>query len=96
MNKGYWIARVNIKDNDAFKKYANSAKLAIEKYGGKYVVRSGKFNLLEGEHNFQRNVVIEFDSVEKAKKCFNSKEYQEAKSYRNGKTDFNAIVVEGY
>ena len=55
-----------------------------------------KENLLEGEHNFQRNVVIEFDSVEKAKKCFNSKEYQEAKSYRNGKADFNAIVVEGY
>ena len=96
MNKGYWIARINIRDNDAFKEYASRAKLAVEKYGGKYVVRGGQFNLLEGEHNFERNVVIEFDSIEKAQECFNSNEYQMAKSYRNDKADFNAIVVEGY
>jgi uncharacterized protein (DUF1330 family) len=96
MSKGYWIAKVNISDNEAFKKYATRAKLAIEKYGGKYVVRGGKFNILEGKHNFERNVVVEFDSIEKAQECFHSKEYQEAKSYRNGKADFNAIVVEGY
>ena len=95
MSKGYWIARVNIKDNDEYKKYANRAKLAIEKYGGKYVVRAGQFKLLEGKHNFDRNVVVEFDSIEKAQNCFNSKEYQEAKIYRNGKADFNAILIEG-
>ncbi len=96
MSKGYWIARVNIKDSEAFKKYASNAKLAIEKYGGKYVARGGKFSVLEGKHDFERNVVVEFDSVEKAQECYNSKEYQEAKSYRDGKADFNAIVIEGY
>ena len=96
MSKGYWIARVNIEDVDAFKKYASKAKIAIEKHGGKYVARGGKFSVLEGEHDFERNVVVEFDSFEKAQECFNSKEYQEAKSYRKGKADFNAIVIEGY
>ena len=96
MSKGYWITRVNVRDSEAFKKYAGRAKLAIEKYGGKYVARGGKFSVLEGKHDFERNVVVEFDSVEKAQECFNSKEYQEAKSYRDGKADFNAIVIEGY
>jgi len=96
MSKGYWIARVNVRDSEAFKKYASRAKLAIEKHGGKYVARGGKFSVLEGKHDFERNVVVEFDSVEKAQECFNSKEYQEAKSYRDGRADFNAIVIEGY
>ena len=96
MSKGYWIARVNVRDSEAFKKYASRAKLAIEKHGGKYVARGGKFSVLEGKHDFERNVVVEFDSVEKAQECYNSKEYQEAKSYRDGKADFNAIVIEGY
>lgn len=96
MSKGYWIARVNINDTKAFKEYTSRAKLAIEKHGGKYITRGGNFSILEGEHNFERNVVVEFDSVEEAKKCFNSKEYQEAKSFRDNKADFNAIVIEGY
>ena len=96
MSKGYWIVKANINDNEAFKEYANKAKLAIEKHGGKYMARGGKFSILEGEHSFERNVVVEFESVEKARECFNSKEYQEAKSYREGKADFNAIVIEGY
>ena len=96
MSKGYWIARVNINDTNAFKEYASRAKLAIKKYGGKYSTRGGNFSILGGEHNFERNVVVEFDSVEKAQECFNSKEYQEAKSFRNNKADFNAIVIEGY
>ena len=96
MSKGYWIARVNISDKEAFNEYAKRAKSAIEKYGGKYVARGGKFYVLEGKHAFDRNVVVEFESVTKAQECFNSNEYQEAKSYRKDKAEFNAIVIEGY
>ncbi|MDC1096200.1 DUF1330 domain-containing protein [Pelagibacteraceae bacterium] len=96
MNKGYWVARVNIADAEAFKNYASRAKQAIEKFGGKYVTRGGKFSIIEGKHEFERNVIVEFPSVEKAKECYNSKEYQEAKSFRDGKSDFNAIIIEGY
>ena len=96
MNKGYWIARVNIDDVDAFKEYAKRAKLAIEKFGGKYVTRGGKFFIMEGKHGFERNVIVEFSNIDKAKECYNSKEYQDAKSFRDGKADFNAIIIEGY
>jgi uncharacterized protein (DUF1330 family) len=96
MNKGYWVARINIDENEAFQEYAKKAKSAIEKFGGKYVVRGGEFSILEGEHNFERNVIVEFESVSKAKECYNSKDYQEAKIFRDGKANFNAIVIEGY
>ncbi len=96
MNKGYWVARVNIRDNEAFKEYAKRAELAIDKFGGKYLVRGGKFSVLEGEHKFKRNVIVEFSSPEVARQCYNSKEYQEAKSFRIGNAEFNAIVIEEY
>ena len=96
MSKGYWVARVNIKDNEAFKEYAKRAKIAIDKFGGKYLVRGGNFDILEGAHPFLRNVIVEFENIKIAKKCFNSKEYQEAKKFRLGKADFNAIVIEEY
>jgi uncharacterized protein (DUF1330 family) len=94
--KGYWNMRVNVSDEISYKKYAEKAKLAIEKFGGKYHVRGGRFEVVEGKHEFTRNVIVEFESFEIAKNCFNSKEYQEARSYRVNKADFNGIIVEGY
>ena len=87
--------RVNVKDETAYKEYAKRAKLAIEKFGGKYKVRGGNFEVVEGEHKYTRNVIVEFESFELAKKCFNSKDYQEARSFRIGKADFNGIIIEG-
>ena len=96
MNKGYWVARVNVDNTEAFKDYATRAKVAIEKFGGKYVTRGGKLFIIEGKHEFERNVIVEFPNVKIAKDCYNSQEYQEAKSFRVGKADFNAIIIEGY
>ena len=96
MNKGYWVVRVNVDDTESFKEYAGRAKLAIETFGGKSVVRGGKFFIIEGKHDFERNVIVEFPSVKEAEDCYNSSEYQEAKSFRIGKADFNAIIIEGY
>lgn len=94
--KAYWNLRVKVLDETSYKKYAEKAKLAIEKFGGKYITRGGKFEILEGKHEFERNVIVEFENFEIAKNCFNSKEYQEARSYRIDKADFNGIVIEGY
>ena len=94
--RGYWINRVNVKDDESYKEYAKGAAIAIEKFRGRYLVRGGKFEIIEGKHEFIRNIVVEFESVEVAKKCFESKEYQKAKSFRIGKSDFNGIIIEGY
>ena len=94
--KGYWVMRVNVNEEEPYKKYAEKAKLAIEKFKGKYHVRGGKFEIVEGKHDFTRNVIVEFESFEIAKSCFDSKEYQDARSFRVGKADFNGIIIEGY
>mgnify|MGYP003325761921 CR=1 FL=1 len=94
MSKGYWIARVNINDNDAFKKYASRAKLAIEKYGGKYLARGGKFITKEGQE-YQRNVIIEFPSFEKAKAAYESEEYKKALKVLGNGMDRTLVIVEG-
>ena len=94
--KGYIVSVYeSIKDDVALKNYALKAREAVEKYNGKFLVRGGKFSILEGKHEYERNVRIEFPSFEIAKEFYNSEEYQKAKSFRDGKADFNGIVIEG-
>ena len=92
--KGYWIARVNIKNQNAYKSYAQLAKPAIEKHNGRYLARGGKQKILEGLE-LERAVIVEFPSMAKALECYNSKEYTEAKSHREGAAEFHGVIVEG-
>ena len=92
--KAYWIAKVNVGDKETYAEYAKRVTPALAKYNGKFLVRGGKFEILEGKNEYERNVVIEFPSIDIARKFYNSKEYQEAKSFRDGKADFNAIIIE--
>ena len=77
MAKGYWIACVNVKNQDEFKKYVDLAGPAVHLHGGKFLVRGGKVLNIEGKQ-YERIVVSVFDSTEKAEECYNSKEYQYA------------------
>ena len=77
MARGYWIACVNVKNQDKFKKYVDLAGPAVHLYGGKFLVRGGKVLNIEGKQ-YERIVVSVFDSTEKAEECYNSKEYQHA------------------
>ena len=82
MAKGYWIACVNVKNQDEFKKYVDLAGPAVNLYGGKFLVRGGKVLNIEGKQ-YERIVVSVFDSTEKAEECYKSKEYQHALSFLN-------------
>ena len=77
MPKGYWIACVNVKHQDEFKKYVDLAGPAVNLHGGKFLVRGGKVLNIEGKQ-YERIVVSLFDSTEKAEECYKSKEYQHA------------------
>ena len=77
MARGYWIACVNVKNHEKFKKYVDLAGPAVHLYGGKFLVRGGKVLNIEGKQ-YERIVVSVFDSTEKAEECYNSKEYQHA------------------
>ncbi|MEI9996291.1 MAG: DUF1330 domain-containing protein [Rhizomicrobium sp.] len=94
MPKGYWIARVDVTDPDAYKKYVDGTAEAFAKYGAKFLARGGRVQVLEGKAR-ARNVVTEFESLEQAVACYNSVEYQRAKAFRDGAAEAEIIVVEG-
>ena len=94
MAKGYWIACVNVKKQDKFKKYVDLAGPAINLHGGKFLVRGGKVLNIEGKQ-YERIVVSVFDSPEKAKECYESKEYQAAFNILKGSVKRNLQIIEG-
>ena len=95
MPKGYWLATYKkIENNENLGNYATKATETIKSYGGKPLVRGGKYRSLEG-NDFPRTVIWEFASYDAAEKCYNSKEYQEAWDLAKSSTDRNLQVVEG-
>ena len=94
MLKGYWIARVDVRDAEAYKDYVAAAKPAFERFGAKFLARGGTTDAVEGPGR-ARNVIIEFASLKQAQDCFNSPEYQHAKSIRNKVADGEVVLVEG-
>jgi uncharacterized protein (DUF1330 family) len=94
MAKGYWIARVDVRDPERYKDYVATAKPAFEKYGANFLARGGAYVEMEGKAR-ARNVVIEFPSLQAAKDCYNSPEYQAAKAIRITVADAEMVLVEG-
>ena len=94
MAKGYWIARVDVRDPERYKDYVTAAKPAFEKYGAQFLARGGRYERLEGQVR-ARNVVIEFPSLEAAHDCYHSPEYQIAAGIRQEVADAELVIVEG-
>ena len=94
MPKGYVISRVDIRDPQAYAKYAEAATKAIAAHGGKPLARGGKFEALEGPAR-KRNVILEFESFDAARAYYFSAEYQAAKAHREGAADMEIVLVEG-
>ena len=95
MPKGYWIARVDVTDPEIFKEYATANAVAFGKFGGRFVVRGGRFEAVDGDHR-QRNVIVEFPTFEAALACWHSPEYQHAYKLRAKASVGDTVVVEGY
>ena len=91
----YVVIEIVVKNPEWYEEYKILAPLAIAAYGGKYIARGGRAENLEGSWQPNRIVILEFESVEKAKQWLDSEEYQEAKALRHKYASSNAIVVEG-
>ena len=91
----YGIAIVNVTDPAKYQEYSKLAGPATAKYGGKFVVRGAVESVAEGKLPCNRIVVVEFPTVEAAKKFYASPEYAEVRDKRNGAADFNMMIVEG-
>ena len=95
MARGYWIGRVDVHNEEGYKPYAAANLGIFKKYGGRYIVRGGKYDGVEGECR-SRNVVIEFPDYEAALACYRSPEYQANIKVRQPHSIAELIVVEGY
>ena len=95
MKKAYWIAKYKKIDNqESLNKYSEKAKKVIESFGGKAIVRGGRYTTFEGE-DFIRTVIWELENIDIATKCHNSNDYQEAWSIAKNTTVRDLLVVEG-
>lgn len=91
----YVIVEVEIHDPETYKDYMQLTPATIAAYDGKFIVRGGKTETLEGNWNPHRIVVLEFPSVERAKQWWYSEEYAPAKKIRQATAGTKMIVIEG-
>jgi uncharacterized protein (DUF1330 family) len=95
MPKAYWIGRVDVHNEDGYKPYAAANPAIFRKFGGRFVVRGGRFECVEGGSR-SRNVVIEFPDYESAVACYRSPEYQANIRVRQPHAIADLVIVEGY
>jgi uncharacterized protein (DUF1330 family) len=95
MPKAYWVARVDVHDPEAYKGYVAANAAAFAKFGARFLVRGGRFEVVEGTSR-SRNVVLEFKDYDTAVACYHSPEYAAAKALREPVSVADLLIIEGY
>jgi len=91
----YWVARAKVNDAAKYKKYSDQVPGIVVKYGGRFLARGGRFQIMEGSEKFQRFILIEFPTFARGVACFKSDEYNEAsKIRRGGAGEIEAVIIE--
>ena len=88
------IANVEVKDSEKIKEYLAATPAFLKKYSGRFLVRGGELWIAEGNWNPKRLVVVEFDSFEKAKQFWNSKDYKPLKEPRQSSPNTDMIFID--
>ena len=97
MNKpAYLVVDAKSTDPERMVEYRRLSSIAVERFGARFLVRGGAYDVLEGGWRPQRLVVIEFPDMEKAKAFYDSPEYVAARKAREGVSSFDMVLVEGY
>ena len=91
----YIIVSIKVQDPVRYEAYKSMVPSSLSAYGGKFIVRGGKIETLEGGWSPERFVIIEFPSADQAKAWWGSAEYAEAKALRQATSVSEMIVVEG-
>lgn len=94
MPKGYWVAHGDITDPETYAAYREANAEAFAKYGGRFLVRGGAQTVEEGQAR-ARCIVLEFPSIEAARACYASPEYQRAMQFRLPAAQLDLVIVEG-
>ncbi len=90
----FLIVDAKSSDPQAIQRYRELAQVAVAQFGGRYVVRGGEYQVLEGDWRPERLVVVEFPSLEQARRFYDSPEYLAARAARAGVSSFDMLLVE--
>ncbi|MGD0106718.1 MAG: DUF1330 domain-containing protein [Rhodopila sp.] len=96
MPKGYLYADIEVTDAAEFEKYRQRVPATIAAYGGRYLVRGGDPEIIEGAPNNRRCVILEFESRERLLEWYHSPEYKDVKAIRLRSSLTDAVVMTGY
>ena len=91
----YLISQIDVHDPVGYEGYRKLVGASLAKYGGKFVARGGRIDVLEGDWNPKRVVICEFESLERARQRYESPEYRPAMDIRHKTSDAKIIVVDG-
>lgn len=91
----YIVGKVSIKDPETYKKYTDKVPALVKKHGGKYLIRGGDVETLEGEAFSDRVVVIEFPSQQALRDWYNDPDYQAAVVFRHAASTGQILAVDG-
>jgi uncharacterized protein (DUF1330 family) len=91
----YVIYQAEVLDLTQYEKYKAKTPESIAAFGGRFVVRGGEAVVLEGEAPRGRTVVVEFPSVDAAKRWYESDQYREVRALREGAARASAYIVDG-
>ena len=92
---GYLIADIDVTDPVAYQGYVKLTPDIIAKFSGKFLVRGGEAEVVEGTWTPNRLIVLEFESLERAKEFYDSDEYRPVKAIRHKTAVSNLVIVEG-
>jgi uncharacterized protein (DUF1330 family) len=91
----YVIANVTVQDAAVFEEYRKRVPETVARHGGRFLVRGGTHETLEGGWNPSRLVVLEFPSMEQARRWYDSEDYREPRALRMKSALTDAVLVEG-
>jgi uncharacterized protein (DUF1330 family) len=94
--KGYVILTEAIHDQTGMDAYGEASRAALVEFGGRVLVVDDKVEVLEGEWHGTRTVIVEYDSVEKARQWYESASYQEALPLRQAAATCNVVIASGW
>jgi len=92
----YVVIDITVNDPHTYERYKLLAPPSIAAYHGKYLVRGGRTEILEGEWQPSRLVILEFPTLQEAKAWWDSEEYSAAKALRQACTGTEMLLIEGF
>lgn len=92
----YVVNEITVTDPEVFQTYAVQVPAILAKYGGRYIVRSGKVEVIDGEPPAERVVITAFESMDAARAWRNSPEYTAILPIRDGSSTSRVYIIDGY